>query len=127
MFTRLEEMKNCAKKEGNSIDSFSDAIIAESIHKSERQVQKIRELTRKAAPVTLHKIESGEISINQAYSEIKKTEKSINTDACDNTGKKESNISDFEKGVRFALEEVAKGRTSDEIIYNLKEETYGKC
>ena len=127
MFTKLEEMKTSAKKEGNSIDCFSDAKIADSIHKSERQVQKIRELTRKAAPVTLHKIESGEISINQAYSEIKKTEKSINTDACDNTGKKESNISDFEKGVHFALEEVAKGRTSEEIIYNLKEGTYGKC
>lgn len=127
MFTRLEEMKNCAKKEGNSIDSFSDAKIAESIHKSERQVQKIRELTRKAAPVTLQKIESGKMSINQAYSEIKKPEKSIDSDACDNTGKQKSVISEFEKGVHFALEEIAKGRTSEEIIYNLKERTYGKC
>ena len=126
MFTKLEELKNHAKKEGNSIASFTDSIIASSIHKSERQVQKIRELTRKAAPGTLQKIESGEMSINQAYSEVKKTEQAIHAETCDNTDNQEGVISEFEKGVHFALEEIAKGRTSDEIINNLKEASYGK-
>lgn len=126
MFTKLEELKNHAKKEGNSIASFTDSIIASSIHKSERQVQKIRELTRKAAPGTLQKIESGEMSINQAYSEVKKTEQAILAETCDNTDNQEGVISEFEKGVHFALKEIAKGRTSEEIINNLKEGSYGK-
>ena len=89
-------------------------------------MQKLRELTRKANPLELQKIETGEISINKVWSEIKKAEHAINPKLSDNSPNSEIAISEFEKGVHFALEEIAKGKTSDEIINTLKEAHYGK-
>ena len=65
MFKKLEEMKQTAKTEGKSTEDFTDAKLAEQLKKSERQVQKMRELF---------------------------------------------------KGVKFALDELAKGKTAEEIL-----------
>ena len=112
MFKRLEELKNQSKKDGKPISEFTDSKIAAQLKKSERQVQKIRELTKKADNETLMKVETGEISINQAYSEIKKSEKqsdeTISTSTVHN--------SDFKKGVMFALNEIASGKSPEEIL-----------
>ena len=113
MFKKLEEMKQNAKTEGKSTEDFTDAKLAEQLKKSERQVQKMRELSKKADEQTLDKIASGEITINQAYSEVKKAEHPK-----DNKNNKNSSInkSDFFKGVKFALDELAKGKTAEEIL-----------
>lgn len=112
MFKRLEELKNQSKKDGKPISEFTDSKIAAQLKKSERQVQKIRELTKKADNETLMKVETGEISINQAYSEIKKSEKqsdeTISTSTIHN--------SDFKKGVMFALNKIASGKSPEEIL-----------
>ena len=112
MFKRLEELKNQSKKDGKPISEFTDSKIAAQLKKSERQVQKIRELTKKADNETLMKVETGEISINQAYSEIKKSEKqsveTISTSTVHN--------SDFKKGVMFTLNEIASGKSPEEIL-----------
>ena len=113
MFKKLEEMKQSAKSEGKSTEDFTDAKLAEQLKKSERQVQKMRELSKKADEQTLNKVSSGEITINQAYSEVKKAEHPKN-----NKNNKNSSInkSDFFKGVKFALDELAKGKTAEEIL-----------
>ena len=113
MFKKLEEMKQSAKSEGKSTEDFTDAKLAVQLNKSERQIQKIRELTKKADEQTLEKVASGAITINQAYSEVKKAEHPN-----DNKNNKNSSInkSEFFKGVKFTLDELAKGKTAEEIL-----------
>lgn len=116
MFKKLEEMKNKAKIEGKSTEDFTDAKIAEQLNKSERQVQKLRELSKKADEGTIQKVSAGKMTINQAYSEVKKAElppvqklpKSVNE-------------SEFKKGVAFAIKELAKGKTPLEILLMVQE------
>ena len=113
MFKKLEEMKQTAKSEGKSMEDFTDAKLAEQLKKSERQVQKMRELSKKADEQTLDKVASGEITINQVYSKVKKAEhpKKLKTDENSSPNKTE-----FCKGVHFALDELAKGKTVEEIL-----------
>lgn len=113
MFKKLEEMKQEAKTEGKSTEDFTDAKLAEQLKKSERQVQKMRELSKKADEETLDKVSSGELTINQAYSEVKKTEHSKENKNNENLS---INKSEFFKGVKFALDELAKGKTVEEIL-----------
>ncbi len=120
MFRKLEELKNKTKQEGKSISEFTDSKISEQLKCSERQVQKIRELTKRADKELLQKIETGEMSINKAYVEIKKTEHPKHYETLD------INNQEFRKGVKFALDEISKGKTSDEIISTLEEKTYGR-
>ena len=116
MFKKLEEMKNKAKIEGKTTEEFTDAKIAEQLNKSERQVQKLRELSKKADEGTIQKVSAGKMTINQAYSEVKKAElppvqklpKSVNE-------------SEFKKGVAFAMKELAKGKTPQEILLMVQE------
>ena len=58
------------------------------------------------------KVETGEISINQAYSEIKKTEKQNDETKSNAT----VHNSDFKKGVMFALNEIASGKSPEKIL-----------
>ena len=110
-FLRLEELKSEAK---STVD-FTDAKLAEQLKKSERQVQKMHELSKKADEQTLDKVASGELTINQAYSKVKKAEhpKEIKTKINEN-----SSISkpEFFKDVKFALDEIANGKTAEEIL-----------
>ena len=112
-FLRLEELKSVAKSEGKSTEDFTDAKLAEQLKKSERQVQKMRELSKKADEHSLDKVASGKITINQAYSEVKKVEHPKITKTVENSSIKKS---EFFKGVKFALDELAKGKTAEEIL-----------
>lgn len=115
-FLRLEELKSVAKSEGKSTEDFTDAKFAEQLNKSERQIQKIRELSKKADAQTLEKVASGSITINQAYSEVKKAEhQKENKDV----GMPSIDKSEFCKGVHFALDELANGKTAEEILATL--------
>lgn len=113
MFKKLEEMKQSAKSEGKSTEDFTDAKLAEQLKKSERQVQKMRELSKKADEQTLNKVVSGELTINQAYSVVKEFKhlKNFKTYSHSSIIKAE-----FNKGVKFALDELAKGKTAEEIL-----------
>ncbi|MBO4859766.1 MAG: ParB N-terminal domain-containing protein [Treponema sp.] len=109
-FQRLEELKSAAKRDGKSTDDFTDTKLAEQLKKSERQIQKMRELSKKADSQIVEKITSGEITINQAYAKLKQSEKPKE--------QKPENINkvEFSKGVRFALDELANGKTAEEIL-----------
>ncbi len=114
LFQKLEKMKLRLKKEGEPFTEFTDEKIANQLNKSARQVQKIRELTKKASEQTLDKITSGQITINQAYNEVKKTNK---TTCIKSNDKRNIKIDEFRKGVQFALDELAKGKNSEEILH----------
>ncbi|EID84291.1 putative transcriptional regulator [Treponema sp. JC4] len=113
MFKKLEGMKQNAKAEGKSTEDFTDAKIAEQLKKSERSVQKIRELSKKADKQTLDKVASGELSINKALSEVKKAEHPITIKSNANSS---INKSEFIKGIKFALNEIANGKNAEEIL-----------
>ncbi|MCQ2240913.1 ParB/RepB/Spo0J family partition protein [Treponema sp.] len=116
MFKKLEEMKQTAKSEGKSTEDFTDAKLAEQLKKSERQVQKMRELSKKADEQTLNKVASGELTINQAYSVVKEFKHLKNY----KTYEKSSIVkAEFNKGVKFALDELEKGKTAEEILASL--------
>lgn len=116
MFKKLEEMKAKAKAANKSTDEFTDKKVAEQLKISERQVQKIREVSKKTDGKTLEKIASGEISINQAYTDVKKSE----TEKKSKLPKTESLV-EFRRGVAFALNELAKGKTTQEIMTMIQE------
>lgn len=111
MYTKLEDMKARAKKEGKATENFTDTKLAEQLKKSERQVQKMRELSRKADDATIEKITSGEVSINQAYAEVKAAETENKTKL-----PKSSDYVEFRRGVAFAVRELEKGKTPQEIL-----------
>ena len=113
MFKKLEEMKQNAKSEGKSTEDFTDAKFAEQLNKSERQIQKIRWLTKKADEQTLNKLSSGKITIHQAFSEVKKAEHPKESKTEENSS---IDKSEFIKGVHFALDELANGKTAEEIL-----------
>lgn len=111
MFQKLEELKNQSKFDKKSLEEFTDSKLAAKLQKSERQVQKMRELSKKAEPEMLEKVSAGAMSINQAYKEVKKIEKPIKRPVID--------TSEFVKGVHFALDEIAKGKSPEEILKSL--------
>lgn len=111
MFKKLEEMKAKAKKEGKTTENFTDARLGEQLKKSERQIQKMRELSRKADDATIEKVTSGEVSINQAYAEVKAAETENKTKL-----PKSSDYAEFRRGIAFAVRELEKGKTLQEIL-----------
>ncbi len=113
MFKRFEEMKMKAKISGKTTEEYSDAKIAEQLQKSERQVQKMRELAKKVDSLSLKQITDGRISINKAYAEMKKKEAVLNVS---DKIQKQSNPKTYEDGIRFALDQIAKGKTPEEIL-----------
>ena len=97
-------------------EDFTDVKLAEQLKKSERQVQKMREISKKADEQTLDKVASGELTINQAYSVVKEFKHLKNN----KTYEKSSIVkAEFIKGVKFALDELAKGKTAEEILASL--------
>lgn len=111
MFQKLEKMKADAKDEGKATSDFTDEKLAVQLKKSERQVQKMRELSKKADEKTLEKVSSGEITINQAYKEVKKVDKPVQK-----SDPSPVKINEFCRGVQFALDELSKGKTVEEIL-----------
>ena len=76
----------------------------------------MRELSKKADEQTLNKVASGELTINQAYSVVKEFKHLKNN----KTYEKSSIVkAEFIKGVKFALDELAKGKTAEEILASL--------
>ncbi len=58
----------------NGKKAKSDAEIAEELQISRRQVAKMKEVEKKAAPEVLESIKSGELTVNKAYTQIKQEE-----------------------------------------------------
>jgi len=111
IYNKLEEMKAKAKAQGKKIESFTDRKYAEKLKVSERQVQKIRELSRKADEATIQKVTTGEITINQALKGVKAAETENKTKL-----PKSSDYVEFRRGVAFAVRELEKGKTPQEIL-----------
>lgn len=124
-FQKLETMKAEAKAEGKSTEEFTDESIGKKINKSPRQVQKLRELTKKSDAETLNKVANGELTINQAYSEVKKAEKPAYPTTAKPAQVPKASVpaktkvfdsAEFRRGVKFALDELAAGKTAEDIL-----------
>lgn len=73
-FEKLQQFKAQAKAEGKDVSEFSDEAIAKQLDVSPRQVQKMKEIEKKATPEQLESIRKGETTLNQVHKEIKQEE-----------------------------------------------------
>ena len=73
-FEKFQSLKAQAKAEGNDVSEFSDESIAKQLNVSPRQVQKVKEIEKKATPEQLESIRKGETTLNQVHKEIKQEE-----------------------------------------------------
>ena len=73
-FEKFQSLKAQAKAEGNDVSEFSDEAIAKQLNVSPRQVQKMKEIEKKATPEQLESIRKGETTLNQVHKEIKQEE-----------------------------------------------------
>lgn len=73
-FEKLQQFKAQAKAEGKDVTEFSDEAIAKQLDVSPRQVQKMKEIEKKATPEQLESIRKGETTLNQVHKEIKQEE-----------------------------------------------------
>lgn len=73
-FEKLQQFKAQAKAEGKDVTEFSDEAIAKQLDISPRQVQKMKEIEKKATPEQLESIRKGETTLNQVHKEIKQEE-----------------------------------------------------
>lgn len=71
-FEKLQKLKAQAKAEGEDVSLYSDEEIAKKLDVSPRQVQKMKEVEKKASPEQLEAIRNGETTLNQVHKEIKK-------------------------------------------------------
>lgn len=71
-FEKLQRFKAQAKAKGEDVSLYSDEEIAKKLDVSPRQVQKMKEVEKKATPEQLEAIRNGETTLNQVHKEIKK-------------------------------------------------------
>lgn len=74
IFNSWQAMNKLTNENGKK--AKSDSEIAEELHVSRRTVAKMKEVEKKATPEVLEGIKSGEITVNKAYTQIKKAETS---------------------------------------------------
>lgn len=79
VFKSWEALNRLTNKDGKK--AKSDGEIAEELKISRRQVAKMKEVERKAAPEVLESIKTGELTVNKAYTQIKQEEAKIEVPA----------------------------------------------
>ncbi len=120
---KLLKLKEQAKKEGRDVTEFSDEEIAKKLDVSPRQVQKMKEVEKKASNEQLEAIKKGERSVSQVHTEIKSIELPMKKSSIvlPKTSQKTPAVSedDFIHGFKFAILELSKGRKPHEIYKSL--------
>lgn len=97
----------------------SDSEIASELHISRRTVAKMKEVTKKATPEVIEKIESGKLSLNKVYTEIKQEESKSSEN--EETNLKEYNEA-FYEGAVMAREYFFKSLEHGKTIQDLQRE-----
>ena len=127
---KLLKLKEQAKIEGRDVTEFSDEEIAKKLDVSPRQVQKMKEVEKKASNEQLEAIKRGERSVSQVHTEIKATEIPMRktSNVLPKTSQKTPAVNDdeFIHGFRFAILELSKGRKPHEIYRSLQKLESGK-
>lgn len=113
-FIQIEAIKNKTKEEGKQVKEFTDQKVAEQLKVSPRQLSKMREVYKKSPKEIVEKIETGQMTINQAHSELKNEKPSLS--------KKQDKIAEaFLNGVKFALFEAHQGKGIQKILAKAEE------
>lgn len=121
--------KMMAMKNENGKQLKTDQQIADDLDISRRQLAKLKELQRKSDSAALESFMAGQISLNAAYNKMKSEEVS---EAKENTSTFEkSNLTPkpakktykegYAAGIRYALQELSAGKTSEQLLSELAE------
>ena len=110
--------------DANGKKLHSDEAIAEQLDISRRQVSKIKEVEKKSDPKTLESFKAGEISLNAAYQKIKSKESETKRPHVPSIPKtvKKTYKEGYSEGIKYALHELANGKTSEELLAELSTE-----
>lgn len=133
IFNAWQAMNRLTNENGKK--AKSDAVIANELQISRRQVCKMKEVEKKATPEVLEGIKSGEITVNKAYTQIKreeaKTEKSAapvsDSDEKFTKGSLESKkvspdyLKAYEDGWIYVFESLRCGKSPKELQNELAE------
>lgn len=120
-FEKFQSLKAQAKAEGNDVSEFSDEAIAKQLNVSPRQVQKMKEIEKKATPEQLESIRKGETTLNQVHKEIKQEEAAASEKPVEVTEQSptESKKRPAEKKEKFVLDLSSKDY-DEKFFYLLK-------
>lgn len=119
IFKSWSALNSLTKENGKK--AKSDAVIADELQISRRQVCKMKEVEKKASPDVLEGIKSGEITINKAYTQIKQIE--AKTTESHSQVDNENALSDendgfvqgFKNGYKYVYESLKLGRTTKDL------------
>ncbi len=120
-FEKFQSLKAQAKAEGKDVTEFSDEAIAKQLDVSPRQVQKMKEIEKKATPEQLESIRKGETTLNQVHKEIKQEEAAASEKPVEVTEQSptESKKRPAEKKEKFVLDLSSKDY-DEKFFYLLK-------
>ena len=119
-FAYYEKMAALKKANGKTLKT--DQQIADDLEISRRQISKFKEVEKKA-PKLLDSFKAGEITLNAAYNKMKSDELSDNSLKTSKKSKpsKKTYSDGYSAGVKYAIQEIEKGRTADELLAELSE------
>ena len=119
-FAYYEKMSSLKKANGKNLKT--DQQIADDLEISRRQISKFKEVEKKA-PKLLDSFKAGEISLNAAYNKMKSDESSDTSSKTTKASKpsKKTYSDGYVAGIRYAIQEIGKGRTTDELLAELSE------
>ena len=119
-YAYYEKMASLKKANGKNLKT--DQQIADDLEISRRQIAKFKEVEKKA-PNLLSSFKAGEISLNAAYTKMKSDESPVNSSKTAKVSKpsKKTYSDGYAAGIRYAIQEIGKGRTSDELLAELSE------
>lgn len=120
-FEKFQSLKAQAKAEGKDVTEFSDEAIAKQLDVSPRQVQKMKEIEKKATPEQLESIRKGETTLNHVHKEIKQEEAAASEKPVEVTEQSptESKKRPAEKKEKFVLDLSSKDY-DEKFFYLLK-------
>ena len=118
--------KMAAIKKDNGKQIKTEQQIADDLEISRRQVSKFKEVEKKANPDTLESFKAGKISLNAAYKQMKLNEVADGSKKIGAVSKplKKTYADGYAAGVRYAIQEITKGRIAEELLSELSKESH---
>jgi len=115
-------MKSVTNEKGNKVRS--DQSIADELSVSRRQIAKFKEVERKADAATLESFKAGKLSLNAAYQKMKAKENGCATihkkKPVTSKSERKTYQSGYSAGIRYAIQQLADGKTTEELLKELE-------
>ncbi|MCR5766571.1 MAG: ParB/Srx family N-terminal domain-containing protein [Treponema sp.] len=121
-YAYFQKMAGLKKENGKQLKT--DQQIADELEISRRQISKFKEVEKKSDSETLEAFKAGEITLNAAYQKMKTKESEGKKNQTDTSSKpvKKTYKDGYSEGIKYAIHELANGKTTQELLAELSEE-----